>query len=138
MILKSDPTSRPTLDDIANSEFMQNMEGIPRTFPVSTMACPPSLSQLEKSGEVLETDPYRYNNREEGKDIMERTEQVITTTVDKKPFVLKKPPIRPAAFTGTSVWVNKWVDYSSKYGLGYTLSNSNVGVFFNDQSKILL
>ncbi len=34
--------------------------------------------------------------------------------------------------------MNKWVDYSSKYGLGYTLTNQSVGVFFNDQSKILL
>lgn len=36
------------------------------------------------------------------------------------------------------VWVKKWVDYSSKYGLGYHLSNSSVGVFFNDATKIVL
>jgi polo-like kinase 1 len=37
-----------------------------------------------------------------------------------------------------SVWVKKWVDYSSKYGLGYMLSNSSTGVFFNDSTKILM
>lgn len=36
------------------------------------------------------------------------------------------------------VWVKKWVDYSSKYGLGYHLSNASVGVFFNDATKIVL
>lgn len=36
------------------------------------------------------------------------------------------------------VWVKKWVDYSSKYGLGYLLSNGFVGVFFNDSTKIVL
>lgn len=36
------------------------------------------------------------------------------------------------------MWVKKWVDYSSKYGLGYHLSNSSVGVFFNDATKIVL
>jgi polo-like kinase 1 len=36
------------------------------------------------------------------------------------------------------VWVKKWVDYSSKYGLGYILSNGMTGVFFNDSTKILL
>lgn len=36
------------------------------------------------------------------------------------------------------VWVKKWVDYSSKYGLGYHLSNSSTGVFFNDATKIVL
>lgn len=35
------------------------------------------------------------------------------------------------------MWVKKWVDYSSKYGLGYTLSNGTCGVYFNDNSKML-
>jgi len=34
--------------------------------------------------------------------------------------------------------VKKWVDYSSKYGLGYLLSNGSSGVFFNDSTKIIL
>ena len=34
--------------------------------------------------------------------------------------------------------MKKWVDYSSKYGLGYLLNNGSTGVFFNDSSKILL
>jgi len=33
--------------------------------------------------------------------------------------------------------VKKWVDYSSKYGMGYLLSNSHAGVFFNDSTKII-
>ena len=39
---------------------------------------------------------------------------------------------------GPDIWVKKWVDYSSKYGLGYLLSNGSTGVFFNDCSKIVL
>jgi len=34
--------------------------------------------------------------------------------------------------------VKKWVDYSSKYGLGYYLSNEATGVYFNDSTKIVL
>ena len=34
--------------------------------------------------------------------------------------------------------MKKWVDYSSKYGLGYILSNGSIGVFFNDSTKIVL
>jgi len=34
--------------------------------------------------------------------------------------------------------VKKWVDYSSKYGLGYLLSNLATGVFFNDSTKIVI
>ena len=38
---------------------------------------------------------------------------------------------------GPDIWVKKWVDYSSKYGLGYLLSNGSTGVFFNDSTKIV-
>ena len=38
----------------------------------------------------------------------------------------------------SDVWVKKWVDYSTKYGLGYFLSNGSTGVFFNDSTKIVL
>ena len=33
--------------------------------------------------------------------------------------------------------VSKFVDFSSKYGLGYKLSNGNYGVLFNDSTKIV-
>jgi polo-like kinase 1 len=39
---------------------------------------------------------------------------------------------------GPNIWVKKWVDYSSKYGLGYLLSNNATGVFFNDSTKIVM
>jgi len=40
--------------------------------------------------------------------------------------------------SASEVWVKKWVDYSTKYGLGYYLSNEATGVFFNDSTKIVL
>jgi len=36
------------------------------------------------------------------------------------------------------VWVTKWVDYSSKYGVGYLLSDGSLGVYFNDSTKVIL
>ena len=38
----------------------------------------------------------------------------------------------------TPVYVKKWVDYSSKYGLGYLLSDGSTGIYFNDSSKMVL
>ena len=35
-------------------------------------------------------------------------------------------------------WVSKWVDYSDKYGLGYQLCDTSVGVLFNDSTRLLL
>ena len=35
------------------------------------------------------------------------------------------------------VCVKKWIDYSSKYGIGYFLSNGSFGVYFNDSTKFI-
>ena len=45
---------------------------------------------------------------------------------------------QPMPTREAEVWVKKWVDYSTKYGLGYYLSNEATGVFFNDSTKIVL
>ncbi len=41
------------------------------------------------------------------------------------------------AFDPCFVSVKKWIDYSSKYGIGYALTNGACGVYFNDSSKML-
>ena len=54
------------------------------------------------------------------------------------PTMTANNQIKPKSNVKSEVWVKKWVDYSSKYGLGYLLSNGATGVFFNDSSKIIL
>ena len=34
--------------------------------------------------------------------------------------------------------ISKWVDYSSKYGIGFKLTNGCYGVLFNDSTKMIL
>ena len=34
------------------------------------------------------------------------------------------------------LWVTRWVDYTSKYGMGYVLSDGTFGVVFNDATKM--
>lgn len=36
------------------------------------------------------------------------------------------------------LWVSRWLDYTTKYGLSYQLSDGSVGVIFNDNSRMLL
>jgi len=36
------------------------------------------------------------------------------------------------------VWVSRYVDYTSKYGLGFILNDGSSGVYFNDSTKIVL
>lgn len=35
-------------------------------------------------------------------------------------------------------YIKKWVDYSNKYGVGYTLTNDACGAYFNDNSKLVV
>ncbi len=39
---------------------------------------------------------------------------------------------------GSDVWVVRYMDYTSKYGLGFLLNNGCAGVYFNDSTKIIL
>ena len=33
--------------------------------------------------------------------------------------------------------IQRWIDFTTKYGVGYRLSNGNIGVLFNDGSSML-
>lgn len=39
---------------------------------------------------------------------------------------------------GATKWVTRYVDYTSKYGLGFLLNDGNSGVYFNDSTKAVL
>jgi len=68
---------------------------------------------------------------------MSPSSQVATIGLQKKPTVQQLEQ-QQQLLKGPNVWIKKWVDYSSKYGLGYLLSNNATGVFFNDSTKIVL
>jgi len=44
-------------------------------------------------------------------------------------------PEQPSAVTR---WVTRYVDYTSKYGLGFLLNDGSAGVYFNDSTKAVL
>ncbi|CAM9360144.1 unnamed protein product [Chrysoparadoxa australica] len=47
-------------------------------------------------------------------------------------------PTSTAGLRETDVWVTNYVDYTSKYGLGFLLSSGSAGVYFNDATKIVM
>jgi polo-like kinase 1 len=160
-ILVSDPSKRPSLDDILSHDFFHQGTSIPKLMPTSTLACPPSASYIRQfmpsakppqspTSRMTETAPTTVastnrftirNSRE-----MLSTEKPTTFSKQESEPNLEnkhnrhaKSSVTSAAAIGISeVCVKKWVDYSSKYGLGYLLSNGAVGVFFNDSTKLIL
>ena len=142
-ILVLDPGKRPTLDQILTHDFFNQGTSIPKLLPTSTLACTPSLSYI------------RQFMPEAGKDGIVNKPVTTTKLIDKptgnnngasenknekeeKNLNVNNVPQGDPNLKGPDTWVKKWVDYSSKYGLGYLLSNNFSGVFFNDSSKIIL
>jgi polo-like kinase 1 len=142
-ILVTDPAKRPTLDQILTHDFFNQGTSIPKLLPTSTLACTPSLSYIRqfmpdagKDGIVnkpLTTTKLVDNGK---KETTEKDEN-RNTKDNLKNLKVNEPQVDPN-LKGPDTWVKKWVDYSSKYGLGYLLSNGFSGVFFNDSSKIIL
>ena len=143
-ILVTDPSKRPTLDQILTHDFFNQGTSIPKLLPASTLACTPSLSYIRqfmpdagKDGIVNKPlSTTKLIDRGNNKETSEKDENRNARDAVKN-LKVNETPSDPN-LKGPDTWVKKWVDYSSKYGLGYLLSNGFSGVFFNDSSKIIL
>ena len=144
-LLSLDPTKRPNLDEIVSSPFIANGDNIPRTLPLSSLACPPSGTYTKQF--LKRKDSQRLNPKSQVSDIQQLS--IKNNTVPSKSdfnFGSGKNilPINDGAVsnmkinTSGEIYIKKWVEYSSKYGLGYLQSNGSAGVFFNDCTKIIL
>jgi polo-like kinase 1 len=142
-ILILEPSRRPSLDDILAHDFFHQGNSIPKLMPPSTLACPPSASYLRQflpnaqaslsQPRLADTAPS-LNTKPSSRGF----EPVKTERVRQREFEERPQPMISSSASGPEVWVKKWVDYSSKYGLGYLLSNGATGVFFNDSTKVIL
>lgn len=144
-ILNNDPSKRPKLDDLMEHPFIRHEGTIPRLLPASTLACPPSstyIRQFQPQGgakqqisslagaNATQTAPAKPGDLSGNQKQMMATDRGLATQKQGRDGQLQMKE--------AEVWVKKWVDYSSKYGLGYYLSNESTGVFFNDSTKIVL
>jgi len=142
-ILVLDPSKRPTLDEILESDFFNLGTSIPKLLPPATLACPPSLNYIRHympecgSNGICNKVSNKINRDEDN----EKNEEKINDNHGIGPEGVARALTasnNSNAINPSEVVVNKWIDYSTKYGLGYVLSNKNVGVLFNDFTKIVI
>jgi polo-like kinase 1 len=160
-ILVTDPASRLSLSEIEEHPFfLKNL--IPKLLPTSSLAIPPTskyLRQFEKGSnsrplsrgrDLSATKTPRSNsNKEHDRSSAKKDENRGTSrerassrernhsgsgSATKKNATTSMYTLVPE---GPKIWIKKWVDYSSKYGIGYMLSNGCAGVYFNDSTKII-
>lgn len=152
-ILHNNPARRPNLEDIKGHDFMALP--IPKKLHPSWLACPPSNTFIQKytvenmtrynTAPNLETK-QPYTAKEGRRELIDLTDNLLNGV--KSPGDRRKGPKN--AFedvkldsldlgqAAVPVHAKKWIDYTSKYGLGYVLSDGSIGVFFNDATKIIL
>ena len=141
-ILVVDPKLRPSLKDILLDEFFNQGIAIPKFLPTSTIAFKPPSEYIERY--IPKDKKNKENHDTSMEDSKISTSKDNTNNSDKNqiPKSSSKKNI-PFYINGTfsskmDVWITRWIDYSSKYGLGYLLNNGYYGVYFNDNTKMLL
>jgi len=126
-------------------------------LPLSTLACPPSgnyLKQYINSSKDNATTSSKVDKDKgigfdsgTGFSIDPKLSGIQNINNKKQSLVQQNNSKSNIQQTSTNtnlkngkqeVFVKKWVDYSSKYGLGYLLSNGSSGVFFNDCTKMVV
>ncbi|XP_029858057.1 serine/threonine-protein kinase PLK1 [Aquila chrysaetos chrysaetos] len=161
-MLRSDPTTRPTIDELLNDEFFTSGY-IPSRLPTSCLTVAPRFSIAPSGLELNGRKPLTALNKgpdspalenlpekEDGAGLRELGDAVdchladmlqqLTAVNSAKPS--ERVPVRQEEAEDPACipifWVSKWVDYSDKYGLGYQLCDNSVGVLFNDSTRLIM
>uniref|UniRef100_A0A8C8RU15 Serine/threonine-protein kinase PLK n=1 Tax=Pelusios castaneus TaxID=367368 RepID=A0A8C8RU15_9SAUR len=161
-MLRSDPATRPTIDELLNDEFFTSGY-IPTRLPTTCLTIPPRFSIAPSGFDPSGRKPLTALNkgldspaldkthekedeaalRELGEpvdchlaDMLQQLTMVNVAKPSERVLVRQEEAEDPACIP--IFWVSKWVDYSDKYGLGYQLCDNSVGVLFNDSTRLIM
>ena len=154
-ILVLEPHKRPSLEEILKSDFMTMGNSIPKSLPQSTLACPPPInfmkqyipnighdgiiinfvSKKPKKKIKLEDFSSQHLAIASSKGINSNNINNWKNTIYNNPLN-RYQTLNNIIYNIPDIFVKKWVE-SEKFGLGYILSDDNVGVYFSDNSKII-
>jgi hypothetical protein len=96
-------------------------------------------SQFSKYKKKTKRSISRFESKQKISTIRDTVEYKTTTFEDKNKTTVKVEYARALGpKESDKILISKWVDYSSKYGIGYKLSNGWYGVLYNDSTKMLL
>ena len=133
-ILVLEPKKRPTLNEILFDDFFNQGIAIPKLMPTSTLAFKPPKEYINKYMPIKNKIENKDMNKESSEEMTKDSEANEKSNASKNMIPIF---INSTFLSKKEVWVTKWVDYSNKYGLGYLLNNGLIGVYFNDNTKIL-
>jgi polo-like kinase 1 len=135
-ILIVDPKRRPTLSAILSDEFLNQGIAIPKLLPISTLALPPPIDYIKKY--IPDIDQMKISNSQIIRNQSLIKSRLGSSTQFQSSRILIPDMVNNNLILKSEIWVTKWVDFSSTFGLGYILNNGHIGLYFNDTTKIIL
>ena len=152
-ILVLEPHKRPSLEEILKSDFMNMGVSIPSIMPQSTLACPPNFNFIKQYMPDVGPDGIitKFISKKPKKKIrledfasqyiaVQSVNGIFSNKIgsanDINSFKNRYQQTNLVFLNTSEIFLRKWVEVE-KYGLGYILSNENVGVYFNDNTKII-
>ncbi|KAJ8669596.1 hypothetical protein QAD02_000855 [Eretmocerus hayati] len=163
-MLCSDPTKRPTASELLRDEIFHS-GFIPWKLPPSCKTLAPSLQILKAYNNVSVSPSMTKSSKAQSlrdiKNIRDMAEKKSLTIVEKldnevdgllKTLDEQLSSLSVNTFNeilGCSeespdwshempVWINKWVDHSTEFGLAYQSSDGDIGVLFNDGTQLII
>ncbi|XP_077305442.1 serine/threonine-protein kinase PLK1 [Lithobates pipiens] len=161
-MLRSDPTTRPTIDELLTDEFFTTGY-IPSRLPTTCLTVPPRFSIAPSSIDPSFRKPLTAINKGQDSPMVEKNVQkdedlappectepadcYLSDMMQQLTSINAAKPAEKAVVNQDEAedpacnpifWVSKWVDYSDKYGLGYQLCDNSVGVLFNDSTRLIM
>jgi len=158
-LLQHDPTKRPTVAQILQDDFM-TMGYMPSKLPASVLTMAPRfdtklnasliarrvpLTEYNQQGNLLAAPsvPQKRDTLKSSDtgdchlgELYEMLHQLLGSKPNERPLIQEEEAEDPKS--QPIVWVSRWVDYSDKYGFGYSLNDDSKGVVFNDVTKLVL
>lgn len=96
-------------------------------------------SELLRSPSVVSSgSSFGYGDAEVLLRMVERLETVLEISDSRRGMYRAQLPSPVSSSAGPTKWVTRYVDYTSKYGLGFLLNDGTSGVYFNDSTKAAL
>jgi hypothetical protein len=128
------PQARSSLHSTAadDAELVARTKSLAIATPVSR-----KVNTLETLAPPSNTSPSSESEADILQRMVERVETVIDIT-DTRAGTYRSHSPKPLSRGGPTKWVTRYVDYTSKYGLGFLLNEGSSGVYFNDSTKTAL
>eukprot|EP00347_Sterkiella_histriomuscorum_P022648 403337684 len=135
LILQRDPKMRPSLDQIIQHQFFQCQPLMPLELPIYSLSSPLSQDFIEhfkiKNPGQKDFQPLSQSqtiNQHQQIPDMKKNLEFLEENLELKRLELE--------ILENLVVVQRWADYTQKYGMGYKLSNNTYSVLFNDSTSV--